>query len=179
MVVLCHPADLAPCFRTLGFHTTEAETRKLFEEAAPSGKMDYMGFLVCVAKQTAAIKSREAMIKAFRVFDPDRKGYVTTAEFRGLMGKLGTTIHVDTHGHGFKPSPTMRPCVCVCVRVAGDHPLPVPLIDEMIAFADPDDVGQIEYETFVHRVFDDFQAHEKAKAAAIAAAKAGVKGKGK
>ncbi|RYG43961.1 hypothetical protein EON67_12295 [archaeon] len=46
-------------------------------------------FLVVLARVINAIRSPEAMISAFEVFDPDRKGYVTVAQFRQIMEKLG------------------------------------------------------------------------------------------
>jgi hypothetical protein len=62
--------------------------------------------------------------------------------------------------------------MCTC---AGEAPLPPTVVDEMISYADPDDTGQIEYATFVRKLFGDVAAHEKAKSAAAAAAKAGGK----
>lgn len=81
------------------------------------------------------------MISAFEVFDPDRKGYVTVAQFRQIMEKLG------------------------------ERPLDSATVDEMIAYGDPEDSGQMYYIQFVTRVFTDFMTNEKNKAAAIAAAK--------
>jgi len=53
----------------------------------------------------SGVKKPEAMITAFRVFDPDYKGYVTVAEFRKIMGRLGA------------------------------NPLPADNVDEMVAYA--------------------------------------------
>lgn len=135
--------DLAACLRVLNFRVTELEVRKLVEEFAPGsgGRIDYMAFLAIVARQTSAIKKPEAQINAFRLFDPDRKGYVTVAEFRKIVGRMGST------------------------------PLPAERVDEMVAYADPDDTGMVQYESFVARLFGDFQAMEKAKQAAKDGAK--------
>ena len=35
--------DLAPCLRTLSYRVTDHDVRRLVEEFAPSGRIDYMG----------------------------------------------------------------------------------------------------------------------------------------
>jgi len=102
-----------------------------------------------VSRQATAVRSREGVIKLFEVFDPEFRGYVTTGEFRAIMGKLG------------------------------ELPIPTAVLDELIAYADPDDTGQVQYDVFADKLFADYATWEHNLAAAKAAAAAGVGGKGK
>lgn len=80
------------------------------------------------------MRTPSAIVRAFQQFDPDLKGFVTTAEFRKIMSEYG------------------------------DAPLPAELVDSMLADADPEDSGQIEYDAFVRKVFAEIEGHEQTKA---------------
>ncbi len=60
-----------------------------------------------------AVRNVPAMIKAFTAFDPQGTGYVTVSVFRDIFEKLG------------------------------DVPSPPEIVDDLVAFADPEETGQV------------------------------------
>ncbi len=67
------------------------------------------GFLVVLSRQVSAVRTPAAMIKAFQTFDEDLKGYVTTAEFRGIMGRIGACDGRGRRRCAFRHYPTLPP----------------------------------------------------------------------
>jgi hypothetical protein len=60
-----------------------------------------------------AVRNVPAMVKAFTTFDPQGTGYVTVAAFREIFEKVG------------------------------DIPSPPEIVDDLVAFADPEETGQV------------------------------------
>lgn len=118
-------ADLTVCLKVLGHTVSDKEVGQLIEEFAPSGRVDYMALLHMLAKIMSSVKTPAGLVRAFRVFDPDKNGYVTAAEFRRIMGGLGPT------------------------------PLVADQVDPLLEYADPEDTGVVYYEAFVTRLFAD------------------------
>ncbi len=73
------------------------------------------------------------MVKAFSVFDTAGTGYITVSVLREVFEKIG------------------------------DIPLQPEIVDELIAFADPEETGQIYYEPLVSRMFTEFEIAKKLK----------------
>ena len=128
-------ADLAACFRVLGHHVPELTVRSLFEEFSVAGKMPLEGFLKAYRSHTSDVKRPEAMIQAFQIFDPDNRGYLSSSDFRIVMGRTG------------------------------EKPLAPDVVDKMLAWADPEDIGQVDYVAFTKRLFSELEAHKKSQEA--------------
>lgn len=132
--------DAGQAMRTLGLFPSDAELKKLFDEAggAATGRVDFVQFCTMIARQFAAIRNAPALVRAFATFDRLGQGYVSAQEFRDIFEKVGEIL---------------------CAPET---------VDELLAFADPDETGQVYYEPFVARLF---ASHKEAKDAKDAATK--------
>ncbi len=97
--------------RTLGQNPTEAEVQDMINEVSKkktinwiklfkklfqtqvdedgSGAIDFGEFLVMMANKMKESNGEEELKQAFRVFDRDGNGYISSAEFRYVMTHLG------------------------------------------------------------------------------------------
>jgi Ca2+-binding EF-hand superfamily protein len=82
-----------------------------------------------------ALRNVPAMLRAFQAFDPAGNGFVTAATLRDIFERIG------------------------------DAPYQPDVVDDLIAYADPGETGQVYYEPFVTRLFTEFEAAKKAKEA--------------
>ena len=57
--------------------------------------MDFAEFLNMMAKKMENTDSEEEIREAFRVFDKDNNGYITTDEMRFVMGHIGEKLTED------------------------------------------------------------------------------------
>lgn len=129
-------ADVGVGMRALGLAPSEAEVARLCDRLAPSGRADFRAFATAVHAQATSPHSRDAMHRAFRVFDPRGLGVLTSAEFRAVFETLG-----------------------------GDVRLEPQVVDALLEFADEGAAGQVEYGPFVDRLWaehDRIKAEEKA-----------------
>jgi len=129
-------ADVGVGMRALGLAPSEAEVARLCDKHAPSGRVDFRAFATAVHAQSVSPFSREAMHRAFRVFDPRGLGVLTSAEFRAVFESLG-----------------------------GDVRLEPQVVDGLLEYADEGAAGQVEYGPFVDRLwaeYDKIKADEKA-----------------
>jgi len=132
--------DAGQAMRTLGLYPTEAELKKLFDEGGgggASGRVDFVQFCAIVARSLAAVRNAPALVRAFASFDRLGQGYVSAQEFRDIFEKVG------------------------------EIPAAPETVDDMLAFADPDETGQVYYEPFVARLFAGVEEAKKAKEAAL------------
>jgi Ca2+-binding EF-hand superfamily protein len=89
-----------------------------------------------LARQAGAVRNIPAMVRALAVFDPAGTGYITVSTLRDIFERIGELA-----------------------------PTPPEIMDDMVAFADPEETGQVYYEPFVARMFAEYEAAKKAKEA--------------
>lgn len=86
--------ELGTIMQSLGQNPTEAELQDMINEvdADGNGSIDFSEFLTMMARKMKDIDSAEEIKEAFRVFDKDGKGYISTAELRNVMTNLGEKL---------------------------------------------------------------------------------------
>ena len=131
--------DVGQAMRTLGLHPTEAELKRLVDDAcgAATGKVDFLQFATIAARSMSAIRNVPALVRAFAAFDPLGHGYVSAQQFRDIF------------------------------ETVGEIPIIPEIVDDMLVFADPEETGQVYYEPFVQKVFVEFKNARDAKEAAL------------
>ena len=131
--------DVGQGMRVLGLHPTDAELKKLVDDGggAATGKVDFMQFAAIVARSLAALRNVPSLARAFAHFDPLAQGFVSAQTFRDIF------------------------------ETVGEIPIAPEAVDDLLAFADPEETGQIYYEAFLQRVFTEFANAKAAKEAAV------------
>ncbi|XP_061496310.1 calmodulin-like protein 3 [Rhineura floridana] len=86
--------ELGTVMRSLGQNPTEAELQEMIAklDADGSGTVDFPEFLSLMARKIQNCDGEEEIRRAFRVFDKDGNGYVSAAELRHIMTKLGEKL---------------------------------------------------------------------------------------
>jgi len=89
--------ELGMVMRSLGQNPTEAELMDMINEVDidGGGTVDFAEFLNMMAKKMGEGDSEEEIREAFRVFDSERLGYITTDELRFVMSNLGDKLTVQ------------------------------------------------------------------------------------
>jgi Ca2+-binding EF-hand superfamily protein len=130
--------DAAQAMHALGLFPADAELRRLLDEGGGAGgRVDFMQFCAIVARQLGAVRTAPALVRAFAAFDRLGQGYVSAQEFRDIFERVG------------------------------EIPCAPETADEMLAFADPGETGQVYYEPFVARLFAGVKEAKDAKEAAL------------
>eukprot|EP00741_Cyanophora_paradoxa_P003358 tig00000692_g3264.t1 len=88
------PKELGTVMRSLGQTPTEAELNELINELQAEGTtlIDFANFLTIMSKKSKEPYSTEEIMDAFRVFDKEGSGYITTVELRHIMTNLGEKL---------------------------------------------------------------------------------------
>mmetsp|Transcript_4974 Transcript_4974/g.8534 ORF Transcript_4974/g.8534 Transcript_4974/m.8534 type:complete len:150 (-) Transcript_4974:543-992(-) len=88
------PKELGTVMRSLGQTPTEAELNELINELIADGQqvIDFPEFLTIMAKKSKEAYTTEEILDAFRVFDKDGNGTITTMELRHIMTNLGEKL---------------------------------------------------------------------------------------
>lgn len=117
--------ELGSVMRSLDQNPSQAELNEMISriDKDRNGTIEFNEFLDMVKQQILEGEKEEDIIDAFRVFDKDGNGTITTADLSHIM------------------------------KMTGDE-LPQEEIDRMIAQADPDKDGKIDYAEFVHRMMN-------------------------
>ena len=86
--------ELGNALRRLKLHPTLQELKAMMREcdANGSGTLDEMEFLDLVARRVEVGETREDLIKAFRLFDKDETGTISSSELRHLLTTVGETL---------------------------------------------------------------------------------------
>ncbi|CAG8656450.1 5350_t:CDS:2 [Acaulospora colombiana] len=98
-VCTLQPADqvcqeLGTVMRSLGQNPTDAELQDMINEVDVDGNgtIDFKEFLTMMAKKLKDTDREEEIRQAFRVFDQNGDGYVTTQELAAVMKNLGENL---------------------------------------------------------------------------------------
>lgn len=83
--------ELGSVMRALGLNPTEAEILNFIKEMDTDndGSINFQEFSIMMADKMKNIDTEEDIIEAFKVFDMEKKGYITVHELRHIMTNLG------------------------------------------------------------------------------------------
>ena len=86
--------ELGAVMQSLGQSPTEEELREMIEEvdANGNGTIEFSEFLTKMAGKMGYSPSEKDIYDAFRVFDKDGNGFISPAELRYVMTKMGQQI---------------------------------------------------------------------------------------
>ncbi|XP_062620982.1 calcium-binding protein LPS1-alpha-like [Saccostrea cucullata] len=86
--------ELGAVMRSMGQDPTEKELMDMIAEVDVDGNGDveFDEFLQMMAKQMQCTDSPDELIEAFQVFDENKTGYISVAEFRSVMTTLGERL---------------------------------------------------------------------------------------
>ncbi|XP_046582416.1 calmodulin-like protein 12 [Haliotis rubra] len=86
--------ELGCVVRSLGQNPTEAELQEMITELDENenGTLEFPEFLNMMSKRMKEENPKEELYEAFRVFDKDGNGFISTAELRHVMTNLGETL---------------------------------------------------------------------------------------
>merc|ERR1711993_113364 len=93
-LIMAGKADLGDIMRAMGFRPSEEELAELLHEVDEdgSGEIEFGGFCQLCATFLVEDPDMETMKKelkdAFRVYDKEGQGFITTETLRGLIGEL-------------------------------------------------------------------------------------------
>ena len=124
--------ELGTVMRCIGFEPSEEELLKMVKEVDDDGSGD-IGFSEFCSLMARFIKDAdpfEAIVKAFKVFDPDGDGHITTTELRQVL--TGRELDAKSKGQ-------------ICDALFTDEQ-----VDEMILAADVNGDADIKYEDLIH-----------------------------
>lgn len=132
--------------RSLGQNPTEAELKDMINEIDINGNgtIDFPEFLTMMARKMKDTESEEEIREAFKVFDKDGNGYISSAELRHVMTNLGEKLTDEEVDEMIREADVgALPFLSVVHSQVSWHPF-VALTDMGV-----DGDGQINYEEFV------------------------------
>merc|ERR1712007_89116 len=82
---------------TLGFYPTEVELQNMIAEIDidRNGTVNFPEFFIMMSKWTEANQKDDDIENAFKFFDKDGDGSLTTAEMRYVMNNIGERVTED------------------------------------------------------------------------------------
>lgn len=105
--------ELAMVMKSLNQEPTDADVEEMINEVDVNGngKIEYEEFVIMMNKRIKETDTEEEVINAFRVFDKEGNGSISTLELKHIMTTLGDKIteeeidemlrEADINGNGF------------------------------------------------------------------------------
>jgi Ca2+-binding EF-hand superfamily protein len=84
--------DLGTVLRSLGIHTTDEEKILFIERFSKKGYINFQDFLEIVVAKTTETTPEEELLEAFKLFDNDKRGYISIKDFTGELGLFNEVI---------------------------------------------------------------------------------------
>ena len=86
--------ELGSMMKSLGQNPTDAEMREIIAEVDLDGNgyVDFNEFVIIMQKRSKELDPEEEIISAFRVFDKDGNGTLSTKELRHIMTTIGDKL---------------------------------------------------------------------------------------
>ena len=83
--------ELANAMESMGQNPTDEEINEMMREVDLNrdGKIDFDEFMAIMTKNSPETQTEEEVINAFRVFDKDGKGLISSAELKHIMMTIG------------------------------------------------------------------------------------------
>ncbi|XP_064622600.1 EF-hand calcium-binding domain-containing protein 7-like [Lineus longissimus] len=104
--------ELKTILRAIGYSPSEAELQDMIHEQDPDGDgyLTFHDFAHLIAQRKNSENTEEELLAAFRVFDRDRDGHISSEELRTVMRKMGDVMteeeiedmitEIDVNGDG-------------------------------------------------------------------------------
>jgi calmodulin len=87
--------DLGTVLRSLGIHTTDEEKILFIERFSKKGYISFQDFLKIVTAKTAETSPEEELLEAFKLFDNEKRGYITIKNFIDELKLFNETIDIE------------------------------------------------------------------------------------
>lgn len=89
--------ELDALMKSCGQHLTEEELKEMIQiaDVDADGVINFAEFVTLMAHKMADVKSEETLRSAFRVFDTDDAGFVTSEELARVMNSVGEEVDVE------------------------------------------------------------------------------------
>ncbi|XP_026462891.1 calmodulin-like [Ctenocephalides felis] len=86
--------DLQLVLRSLGYNSSELEIDDIVAkiDVENTGKLDFTQFLHALSRKVKSLQNEEEIKKAFKVFDQNDDGMITSSELRIVMNRLGEKL---------------------------------------------------------------------------------------
>ncbi|ODQ64286.1 calmodulin [Nadsonia fulvescens var. elongata DSM 6958] len=84
--------ELGTVMRSLGQNPSESELADMISDIGNGGNIDFPEFLTMMARKMKDTDSEEEIREAFKVFDRDNNGFISTQELRHVMTSIGEKL---------------------------------------------------------------------------------------
>jgi calmodulin len=84
--------ELGTVLRSLGIHTTDEEKILFIEKFSKKGYISFQDFLEIVVAKTAETSPEEELLEAFKLFDNEKRGYITIKDFQNELALFNEII---------------------------------------------------------------------------------------
>ena len=84
--------ELGTVLRSLGIHTTDEEKILFIERFSKKGYINFQDFLEIVVAKTTETTPEEELLEAFKLFDNEKRGYISIKDFTGELSLFNEVI---------------------------------------------------------------------------------------
>jgi len=84
--------DIGTMMRSLGMNPTDADIRETVKQHGADGKVNLSAFLKIMQDAQSNLLSEKEIIEAFKVFDVNNSGYISSSELRHVLTILGDQL---------------------------------------------------------------------------------------